>query len=80
VTTRKRATTTGALGAIAEAVEKIADGARDNTSGGSQINVARRTNIKVAKNVGQSDSDANASATQTAPITQQGPSHEATKK
>ncbi len=44
--------------------------ARGNS--GSHINVARRTNIKIAKNVGHDDGTAHASATQVAPIEQHG--------
>jgi hypothetical protein len=40
--------------------------------GGSHINVARRTNIKVAKNIGHDGGTAHASATQGAPIEQHG--------
>ena len=49
----------------------VRETAKDN-DGHSHINVARRTNIKVAKNVGHDDGAAHASATQVAPIEQHG--------
>lgn len=42
--------------------------------GHSHVNIARRTNIKVAKNVGHDGGTAHASATQVAPIEQHGDS------
>jgi len=70
VTSRKRAN--GPFNAIARAIDQVADAARDAPAGGSQINIARRTNIKVAKNVGHDGGTVHASATQVAPINQQG--------
>jgi hypothetical protein len=43
---------------------------------GSHINVARRTNINVAKNIRHDDGTAHASATQIAPIEQHGDGHQ----
>lgn len=68
MTSRKRAN--GPLNTIARAIDHVADAARDTPAGGSQINIARRTNIKVAKNLGQDGGTVHASATQVAPINQ----------
>ena len=44
--------------------------------GSSHINVARRTNIKIAKNIGHGGGTAHASATQVAPIEQHAEGHQ----
>jgi hypothetical protein len=53
-------------------MEQVADAVREAPAEGGHINVARRTNIKVAKNVGQEGGTTHVSATQVAPITQDG--------
>ncbi len=58
--------------AVSTFVDQIADAVRDAPADGSHINVARRTNIKVAANVGQEGRTTRASATQVASITQDG--------
>jgi len=70
VKSRKRAN--GPLDAVTKAIDTVADAVRDAPAEGSHINVARRTNIKVAKNVGHDGGTTHASATQIAPITQDG--------
>ncbi|MGI8854677.1 MAG: hypothetical protein ACR2JW_02915 [Thermomicrobiales bacterium] len=57
---------------VRDAAKRTIREAAAGGDGGSHINVARRTNIKVAKNVGQDDGTAHASATQEAPIEQHG--------
>jgi hypothetical protein len=57
---------------VKKAVKRVAHDAETHGADGAHINVARRTNIHVAKNVGQDDGTAFASATQQAPIVQDG--------
>jgi len=59
-----------AVEAITEAINTVADAVHDTPADGGHINVARCTNIKVAKNVGQDGGVERASATQVAPIIQ----------
>ncbi len=59
-----------AVEAITEAINTVADAVQDAPAEGSHINVARRTNIKIAKNVGRDSGTVHASATQVAPIIQ----------
>jgi hypothetical protein len=58
------------VAAITDAIKTVADAVHDAPAEGSHINVARRTNIKVAKNVGRDSGTVHASATQVAPIIQ----------
>lgn len=57
---------------VRNAADRVVRAAAEGGDDGSRINVARRTNIKVAKNVGHDDGTAHASATQHAPIIQDG--------
>lgn len=57
---------------VRDAVSQTIHEAAEGGNGGGRINVARRTNIKVAKNVGHRDGTVHASATQDAPIVQDG--------
>jgi len=57
---------------VRDAVSRVVHEAAAGEGDGSHINVARRTNIKVAKNVGHDGGTAHASATQEAPIEQHG--------
>jgi len=57
---------------VRDAVSRVVREATDGENRGDTINVARRTNIKVAKNVGHDSGTAHASATQQAPIVQGG--------
>ncbi len=57
---------------VRDAVEQVVHEAAKDGADRSHINVARRTNIKVAKNVGHDGGTAHASATQVAPIEQHG--------
>jgi hypothetical protein len=57
--------------AVSRVVHEVAHGEHD----GCTINVARRTNIKVARNVGHDGGTARASSTQAAPIVQHGDDH-----
>jgi predicted site-specific integrase-resolvase len=57
---------------VRDAAKRTIRAAAASSDGGSHINVARRTNIKVAKNVGHDGGTAHASATQVAPIEQHG--------
>jgi hypothetical protein len=63
---------------VANAVKQAAHEAKQGGGDGSHINVARRTNIKVARNIGHDGGTAHASATQEAPIVQDGDTHEGT--
>jgi len=56
--------------AMHEVAHQIRAQAEQADSGSGHMNVAHRTNIKVATNVGQPNSTTQASATQIAPITQ----------
>jgi hypothetical protein len=53
---------------VSRVVHEAAQGEHDRDT----INVARRTNIKIARNVGHDGGTAHASATQVAPIVQRG--------
>jgi len=57
---------------VRDAVEKVVHEATREGNDARHINVARRTNIKVAKNVGHDGGTAHASAIQHAPIVQDG--------
>lgn len=57
---------------VREAVTRVVHEATGDRGHGSHINVARRTNIKIAKNIGHDGSAAHASAIQDAPIIQDG--------
>ncbi|GEM_PF-3808066 len=57
---------------VRDAVDRVMREATEGSQDGSHINVARRTNIKVAKNVGHNGGTVHASATQDAPIVQDG--------
>ena len=57
---------------VRDAAKRTIREAAAGSDGGSHINVARRTNIKVAKNIGHDGGTAHASATQDAPIIQDG--------
>jgi hypothetical protein len=60
---------------VRDAAKRTIRAAAAGDDGGSHINVARRTNIKVAKNIGHDGGTAHASATQGAPIEQHGEDH-----
>jgi predicted site-specific integrase-resolvase len=62
---------------VRDAAKRAIREAAAGSDGGSHINVARRTNIKVAKNIGHNGGTARASATQVAPIEQHGEDHQA---
>ncbi|MDQ2787927.1 MAG: hypothetical protein M3Y58_23330 [Chloroflexota bacterium] len=57
---------------VHDAVNQVARAAAKDADGHSHVNVARRTNIKVAKNVGHDGGTAHACATQVAPTEQHG--------
>jgi len=57
---------------VHDAVNQVVRETAKGDGGHSTINVARRTNIRVAKNVGHDGGTAHASATQVAPIEQHG--------
>ena len=60
---------------VADAMKRVAHEAHEAEAqggDGTHINVARRTNIQVAKNVGHDGGTTHASAAQDAPITQDG--------
>jgi len=57
---------------VRDAAKRTVRAAAARGDGGSHINVARHTNIKVAKNIGHGGGTAHASATQVAPIEQHG--------
>ncbi len=63
---------------VADAVKRAAHEAEKGGGGGSHINVSRRTNIKIARNIGRDGGTAHAFAGQAAPITQDGASDEGT--
>jgi predicted site-specific integrase-resolvase len=60
---------------VREAAKRTVRAAATGGDGGSHINVARRTNIKVARNIGHDGGTAHASTTQVAPIEQHGDDH-----
>lgn len=62
----------------ADAVKQAAHEAEKGGGAGSHINVSRRTNIKIARNIGRDDGTAHAFASQEAPITQDGARNEGT--
>ncbi len=70
MTSQKR--TSKRLNTVTKAMDRIADAVRDAPADGSHINVARRTNIKVARNVGHDGGTTRVSETQVAPIRQDG--------
>jgi len=57
---------------VRDAVSQVVHEAAKGEHNGGAINLTRRTNIKVAKNVGHDGGTARASATQVAPIVQHG--------
>jgi hypothetical protein len=57
---------------VADAVKRVAHEASAGGEKGSHINVAHRTNIRVARNIGQPGGTADAFAIQDAPIIQDG--------
>ncbi|MCA1669898.1 MAG: hypothetical protein LC793_21420, partial [Thermomicrobia bacterium] len=57
---------------LKRAAKQTADAIEHDHASGARINVARRTNIKVATNFGRNDSTQHASATQSAEIVQDG--------
>jgi hypothetical protein len=63
---------------VADAVKHVAHEAEQGGGAGSHIHVARRTNIKVARNIGQDGGTAHAFASQEAPIVQDGATTEGT--
>jgi hypothetical protein len=63
---------------VADAVKQVAHEAETGGGGGSHVNVARRTNIKIARNIGQSGGTAHAFTSQDAPIVQDGARSEGT--
>jgi len=63
---------------MADAVKQAAHEAKKGGGKGAHINVARRTNIKVARNIGHDGGTAHAFATHEAPIVQNGATTEGT--
>jgi hypothetical protein len=61
---------------VRDAAKRTMREAAAGGDGSSHINVARRTNIKVARNIGHDGGTAHASATQVAPIEQHGEGHQ----
>ncbi len=57
---------------VHDAVNQVVRETAKDDGGHSHVNVARRTNIKVAKNVGHDGGTAHACATQVAPTEQHG--------
>jgi carbamoylphosphate synthase large subunit len=57
---------------VADAVRRVAQEARTGSDAGSHINVSRRTNIRVARNIGNDGGTANAFAIQDASLEQDG--------
>ncbi|MDQ2785240.1 MAG: hypothetical protein M3Y58_09595 [Chloroflexota bacterium] len=57
---------------VRDAVNQVVRETAKDDNGQRHVNVARRTNIKVAKNSGHDGGMAHASATQVAPIEQHG--------
>lgn len=60
---------------VRDAIDQVSREAAKERDDRRHINVARRTNIQVAKNVGHDSGTAHASATQIAPIVQHGDDH-----